>query len=583
MDDSSARLRDDILKAQEIARKGDLFTLSRDEGQRIAEEGRALLDKLDALARSCLVIGLLGGTGVGKSTLMNALAGAAISSASHRRPHTDAILIYRHGEAPLPFAPDPEMVWREFTHTRDAVRQIILCDLTDYDSLLAEHRRQVLGFMENVDVLIWLTSPEKYGDGTFYEFLKLAPKSEHNFYFAVNKADLFFDGRSAEEGFEEMRRVSVDFQGHLRKVDIADPAIYILSAAEAFNESVLSSWNQFPLLRQEIFRRRDVKEIQAIKTGNLDREYARYLERFENELVHLEAMHDILTGTMARIREGIAEDRSLLQEAVHAVMDENVRAEVRSQVEDSSLLAGPGYGVATFMQCWKFQRQPKDETEEAESLGIAAGRTAQVFQRRIEYLTNTIMSGLMRKGANPAMTEQVDQRVNPERYMARLEEKIEGEVARRFASARRGSHLIFRSGQYLVYLFLLATLIFALAGKESWQDLYANRSLPSLLNFTFTAFYNLFSPAGLAALGSYALINLFAGLWFYRRYQAVIERKTNEIINSFVRDLGDLWEEVADHIASALEEYDRSLGMTARSLRELKRNDPSKRIHQTGQ
>ena len=582
MDDSSARLRDHILKAREIARKGDLFTLSKDERQRLAEEGRALLGKLDALARSCLVIGLLGGTGVGKSTLMNALAGAPISSASHRRPHTDAILIYRHGEAPLPFTPDPGMIWREFTHTRDAVRQIILCDLPDYDSLLTGHRRQVQEFMENVDALIWLTSLEKYGDATFYEFLKLAPKSHHNFYFAVNKADLFFDGRSAEEGFEEMGRVYADFQGHLRKADIADPAIYILSAAEAFSKSALSSWNQFPSLRQEIFRRRDVKEIEAIKTGNLDKEYARFLERFETELAHLDAMHDILTGIMARIRDGGAEDRSFIQEAVHAVMDESVRVEVRSQIEDISLLAGPGYGMAAFMERWKFQGQPKDETEEVQSLGVAAGRTAQVFQRRIEHLANTIMSDLMRKGANPAVTEQIDQRVNPEGHMARLDETIEREVAGRLESARRGSHLMFRTGQYLVYLFLLATLMFALAGKEAWQDLYANRSLPSLLNFIFTAFYNLFSPVGLAALGSYALINLFAGLWFYRRYRVLMERKTNEAINSFVKSVGDLWQEVADHIASALEEYDRSLGITARSLRELK-NGPSKRIHQRSQ
>jgi hypothetical protein len=235
------------------------------------------------------------------------------------------------------------------------------------------------------------------------------------------------------------------------------------------------------------------------------------------------------------------------------------------------------------MERWKFQGQPKDETEEAQSLGVVAGRAAQVFQRRIEHLANTIMSGLMRKGANPAMTEQIDQRVNPEGHMTRLDEKIEREVAGRFASARRGSHLMFRTGQYLVYLFLLATLMFALAGKESWQDLYANRSLPSLLNFTFTAFYTLFSPAGLAALGSYALINLFAGFWFYRRYRVLMERKTNETINSFVKSVGDLWQEVADHIASALEEYDRSLGVTARSLRGLQKNNPSERLDQTGQ
>ncbi|MDI6616189.1 MAG: hypothetical protein QME27_05700, partial [Syntrophaceae bacterium] len=66
-----------------------------------------------------------------------------------------------------------------------------------------------------------------------------------------------------------------------------------------------------------------------------------------------------------------------------------------------------------------------------------------------------------------------------------------------------------------------------------------------------------------------------------RRYRVLMERKTNEAINSFVKSVGDLWQEVADYIASALEEYDRSLGITARSLRGLQKIDPSKKLDQT--
>jgi len=571
MNDSSARLRGSILEAQNIARTTDLVSLSKDERQRVVEEAQELLDKLDAVAQGYLVVGLLGGTGVGKSTLMNALAGAPISSASHRRPHTDAILMYRHGDAPLPFAPDPEIAWQEFTHISEAVQQIILCDLPDYDSLLSEHRRQVLGFMEHVDILVWLTSPEKYGDGSFYEFLKLVPKSRHNFYFAVNKADLFFDGKSAGEGFEEMRRVYGDFQGHLRKVDIADPVIYTLSAAEAFNEPALSSWNQFPGLRQEIFRQRDVKEIQNIKTANLDKEYARYLSLFETELAHLEAMHDILTGTITQIEAGRAEDQTFIQETVHAVMDESVRAEVRSQIDAISLLAGPGYGVAALMQHWKYRGQRRDDEAKAESFGLAVQRTSQVFQRRFENITNSIISGIMRKGAHHTMVGQVEEMLRPQQHTPALQENLERQVGSRLASSRRARHLPFRASQYIVYLFLLTTLIVALAGKEAWQDLFANSALAPLLNFIFTAFYNLFSPAGLAALGSYALINLFFGLWFYRRYRSLMERKTDGIIDSFVKNVGALWQEVVDNITATLKEYDYSLGITARSLRELKK------------
>ncbi|OPX41116.1 MAG: hypothetical protein B1H13_03780 [Desulfobacteraceae bacterium 4484_190.3] len=47
-------------------------------------------------------MGLLGGTGVGKSSLMNALAGSEIAATSHRRQHTDSVLIYRYVKTPFP-------------------------------------------------------------------------------------------------------------------------------------------------------------------------------------------------------------------------------------------------------------------------------------------------------------------------------------------------------------------------------------------------------------------------------------------------------------------------------------------------
>ncbi|MBN2398055.1 MAG: 50S ribosome-binding GTPase [Deltaproteobacteria bacterium] len=567
----STRLRDSIRDARDFAGKADFVTLSPDERELAVREAQQLLDKLDAAAQRYLVVGLLGGTGVGKSTLMNALAGAPISSASHRRPHTDAILLYRHADAPLPFDPAPEITWKEFIHTGDAVREIILCDLPDYDSLLSEHRQQVLGFVEHIDILVWLTSPEKYADGSFYEFLSLVPKSRHNFYFVVNKIDLLFDGASTEEGYEKMRRIHADFQGHLRRVDIATPTIYLLSAAEVCAESAISPWNQFPVLRQEIFRQRDEKEIQSIKTANLDTEYTRYLALFANELAHLETMHDILTGTIRQIEEGNDEDRTFIQETVHAVMDGSVRAEIRSQIENISALTGPGYGVAALLQHWKYRGgQSRNEDGKSTTFGLAVERTVRVLQRRIEHITNGIVSGIMRRGAHRAMIGQVEEVLQQQQQKETLPETLGRTVSGRIDSAHRDRHRLFRTGQYAVYFFLLITLIAALAGKEAWQDFYAHPTAASLMNFAFTAFYTLFSPGGLAALGSYTLINLFFGLWFYRRYRALRERKMDAIINSFVKDVGILWQETLDRITAALKEYDRTLGLKARSLKGLK-------------
>ncbi len=572
MNDSGSRLRDSILEARDIARNADFITVSEDDRRHILEKAQTLLDKLYDVSRNYLVVGLLGGTGVGKSTLMNALAGASISSASHRRPHTDTILIYRHSDASLPFASDPAMVWKEFVHNSETVKQIILCDLPDYDSLLSEHRHQVIGFMEHADILVWLTSPEKYGDGGFYEFLRLVRKSERNFYFAVNKSDLFFDGPSFEEGFEKMQRVHADFQEHLRKTGIVNPVIYTLSAVEAFNKQILSPWNQFPGFRREIFRQRELKEIKGIKAANLEKEYYHYISLFEAELVHLESMRDILAGVITVVEEPDSGE-SFINEDISSIMDENIRSEIRSKIDNISLLKGPGYGVAALMRQWKY-RSPRSRDKAAEGLfGFVTQRISQVFRRRRENLVNNIMSGIMRKSAHPAMAGQVRDILQSEYCTEIFEEKLERDTGDRLVSFHETGHAMFRAGQGIAYLFLLLALITALAGKGAWQSLFADPSLAQLLNFIITAFYNLFSPAGLAALGSYTLMNLLFGFWFYRRYLGLIERTTDEIIEAFVENVGALWRETVNHIAAALQEYDRMLEVTACSLRKLGKID----------
>jgi len=114
------------------------FSLTGEETQSLREEAGKLSEKLASIQSSYLTIGLLGGTGVGKSTLMNALAGAKIASASHRRPHTEQALVYRHvGASPPSSLVSTDIPLREITHEAEDIKQILLCDLPDFDSLMA--------------------------------------------------------------------------------------------------------------------------------------------------------------------------------------------------------------------------------------------------------------------------------------------------------------------------------------------------------------------------------------------------------------------------------------------------------------
>ena len=75
---SAQELQNDLQDVQRLLRHGALLSLSNGEKERLLEDSLKLVRKLETVAASSLVVGLLGGTGVGKSTLMNALAGAPL-------------------------------------------------------------------------------------------------------------------------------------------------------------------------------------------------------------------------------------------------------------------------------------------------------------------------------------------------------------------------------------------------------------------------------------------------------------------------------------------------------------------------
>src|SRR3954454_17890323 len=76
-------------------RKFPLSMLQRAELEGLAEDLKRQSETLD-VEKPLLVIMLMGGTGVGKSTLLNALAGGSIAQASFTRPTTRDPVVYYH-------------------------------------------------------------------------------------------------------------------------------------------------------------------------------------------------------------------------------------------------------------------------------------------------------------------------------------------------------------------------------------------------------------------------------------------------------------------------------------------------------
>src|SRR5262245_15461208 len=164
-----------------------LSTMTRAALEGLATDLRRQSEALD-VDRPLLVVMLMGGTGVGKSTLLNALGGGAIAPASFARPTTRDPVVYYH-ESVRTDRLDPALRHcRLVSHDRPGLEQKVLVDTPDVDSNDLTNRDKLLRLLPVADVVLYVGSQEKYHDRLVWDLFRQQRK-RRAFAFVLNKWD----------------------------------------------------------------------------------------------------------------------------------------------------------------------------------------------------------------------------------------------------------------------------------------------------------------------------------------------------------------------------------------------------------
>jgi predicted GTPase len=162
-----------------------------------------------------LIVAFMGGTGVGKSSLLNRLAGHAIAKVGIVRPTSREVTLYHHQSITIEQLPEnlPLQKIKISQHLDEQKKNIIWIDMPDFDSTEQSNKDLVLQWLPHIDVLIYVVSPERYRDGKAWQIL-LAEGARHGWLFILNQWD---KGHAAQ--YE-------DFKQQLAKAGFEEPLIF---------------------------------------------------------------------------------------------------------------------------------------------------------------------------------------------------------------------------------------------------------------------------------------------------------------------------------------------------------------------
>ena len=177
------------------------------------------------------VVALVGGTGVGKSSIVNRLVGADVTATNFRRTFTAGPVAVTHDDLPGGFLAMPHVAAETLPPRGEGDRvtvvrcdgplpsRVTLIDSPDVDGERADHHAVADRVFRWADGVIFVVTPEKYQMTELQPYYRLAQRYDVPAVFVMNKA--------------ESATVVDDYVALLARSGVADPAVRVLPRDDA--------------------------------------------------------------------------------------------------------------------------------------------------------------------------------------------------------------------------------------------------------------------------------------------------------------------------------------------------------------
>ncbi len=340
---------------------------------------------------SLLIVAIVGGTGVGKSTLINAIAGDKIAKMSPRRPCTERPTIYH----PPTWEPDRQFVESCVLFPRSALDNIVLIDTPDTDSIVTEHRDFTKKMIEKSDLILICGEREKYLDEKTWSFVREV-KKERSFVLIETKVE------------SSTPSIMNDWVEKLKKEDIIPLDTFRVNALRSLDRklgiSLEEKKNEFDFPKLEEFLQKQLTEqkIRQIKTSNIRGLLEKtinyvdvFLKETEPEVYELKKFiekkkEELISKNERLIRNELNRETGVLYSLLKDKISPNLHGIFSLFVQVQNLLWNFLYRISKIVHPVKFIKEMITSPTEEKEIDTFADSINQIVKRMMDPISKNI-------------------------------------------------------------------------------------------------------------------------------------------------------------------------------------------------